>query len=377
MAEETERLIEFARDAERALPDDLDWLIWTWQAVLQADPDCHEAQTKLHRLRRDKADRDVTARLDALLAQAQRASATNQVTDLTTLLNQLRVWCAWGEADPPSLSFPLYERVIELEGQVNTLYQETVNRLARVSDLLVAHDYREAYRQARVALERGVLRLLDRASQTEVDTVALCEETRDRFLTTLRRLAVQRVAEAETVGQSDPEHALHLLQDARAHLGDDVLSIDDRLGLRSQRDLVERAIIQMQRRLEQYKTAKTRVIQAHGRHGVEALTLLRIAREEFPTYPGLDSYIQTIEEQLAEIVAAHIATAITEARRRLGRQDYDAVFKIIDTARRQAVEQGIPLQTFVSLTSALDKLTQLEDEAVQAEIEARGQPPTP
>ncbi len=362
---DTERLAEFARQAERALPDDVDYHLWAWQTVARQDP-CHaEAQAALIRLRRRQTALRITARLDQVLPAARRAAAHHDLVQLTALWDEVRDWQAQQEAG--LLDAELGRCVAEVAQAVGAVREATLRRLTRVSDLLQTQDYREAYRQARIALERGILKLYDPATEADVDTTTACRDARERYLTALRQLAVGRLAQAEAVALTDPSQALDLLQEARAQLGDDLLNVDDRVALRPQREMLDRQAARTQRRLERYRDAHSLVGQALAKGGPEALTLLRQARHLYPDYPDLAAYLASAERALAGPLVARLAAAAVEARRQTARQEFDAAARTLAAARAEAAQQAATLGLETGPTEALAEVVEVEQGLARAE----------
>lgn len=366
MNNDIHRRIEFARQAERTLPDDLDWHIWAWEAVLQADPTAVEAREALARLTRQRAERDIAGGLETALPQAQRAAATHQVGELTALLDRVRAWRAQAET-PPGLSASLAGRLADLEHRVELLHQQTARRLALVSDLIRTADYREAYRQARLSLERGILTLVDPETGDEVPTTELCAESRQRFLASLRRIATETLVQAEDVGAYDPQAAIHRVQEARAQLADDALSSDDRVALKPQREALERLLERLRERLERFRQAQTRVLQALTQPDAQALLLFRQAQAVFPDYPGLADTVANVQARQTSRSAARVASAIALARRQAACDAFDAAAATLAQARAAVTAGGPAAEEDLGLRQALDALDQAERETAQAE----------
>ena len=366
MNTDTQRRIEFARQAERTLPDDLDWHLWAWEAVLQADAACTEARAAVARLTRQRAERDISGGLETVLPQAQRAAATHQVGELTALLDRVRAWRAQA-ATPPGLSPALTARLADLEHGVELLHHQTARRLAQVSDLIRTADYREAYRQARLSLERGILRLVDPETGAEVPTTELCAESRQRFLASLRRIAMETLVQAEDLGGYDPQAAIHRVQEARAQLADDALSSDDRVVLKPQREALERLQERLRERLDRFRQAQTRVLQALTRPDAEALPLLRQAQALFPDYPGLADALADVQARQAARSAARVASAVALARRQAAGDAFDAAAATLAQARTSLTAGGAVSDDDLGLRQALEDVTQAEREVAQAE----------
>ena len=366
MDSDTQRRIEFARQAERTLPDDLDWHIWAWEAVLQADPTVAEARAALARLTRQRAERDISGGLEMVLPQAQRAAANHQVGELTALLDRVRAWRVQAET-PPGLSPALSGRLADLEHRVELLHHQTARRLAQVSDLIRTADYREAYRQARLSLERGILRLVDPETGDEVPTTELCSESRDRFLASLRRVAAETLVQAEDVGGYDPQAAIHRVQEARAQLADDALSSDDRVALKPQREALERLQERLRERLDRFRQAQSRVLQALTQPDAQALPLLRQAQAVFPDYPGLAETLADAQARQAARSAARVASAIALARRQAACDAFDAAAATLAQARAALTAGGAASEEDLGLRQALETLDQAERETAQAE----------
>ena len=366
MDSDIQRRIEFARQAERTLPDDLDWHLWAWEAALQADPGAAEAREALARLTRQRMERDIAGGLETVLPQAQRAAATHQVGELTALLDRVHAWRAQAET-PPGLSPALAGRLADLEHRVELLHQQTARRLAQVSDLIRTADYREAYRQARLSLERGILKLVDPETGDEVPTTELCAESRQRFLASLRRIAMEALVQAEDLGSYDPQAASHRAQEARAQLADDALSSDDRVVLKPQREALERLQERLRERLERFRQAQGRVLQALTLPDSQALPLLRQAQAIFPDYPGLADALADVQARQASRSAARVASAIALARRQAACEAFEAAAATLAQARTAVTAGGAAAEEDLGLRQALDALERAERETAQAE----------
>lgn len=350
LQELTRHRVQLAHATQQEHSTDLARQKRDWEEVLKLNPDSTEANEALTRLAQAKADEEIGHKLATLVAEARQASTDDNLPKMNESVGHIRAWRAMGEATPPQLSGDLYQRVVAVEEEVRALRDKMRTRLGQSSTLLASGDYREAYQHGRELLERGVPKIFDVAgmfgqANVEVDTLQFFKAAQERFIPTLRSLAVQRLNEAEGVEAQNPEQAKVLLDDAEGRLTDSILTRADQEEFKRELAKIQEKKSQVERNIAKYNLAKTKVVeaQASGKTRDEALALLVSAKEDYPTYPNLDIYIEQARDAVTGVLATTLEAAIAEAERQMERDEFSTALARLAQARLEAIKEvGTP-----------------------------------
>lgn len=370
----TTYLVEQAHIVERQEKKNLARQKDAWLAVLKENPDSQEANDAVTKLTQEMTDQEVRGEIRGLSEQAKKAAQDENLPTLNKMLGEVEGLRRRGEATPPEISKKLYDELVNLEQEVTKLRAEVRKKLGQSSTLLTGGYYRDAYENARNYMNRAVPVMIDEAGYAgpagqEVETTRFFALAREQFLTSLRNLVAQRLEKAAGEEKESPAIALETLQDAETRLTDNVLTDDDKRTLLELLDQVQKRIAEVNKTLARYNDAKAKILQAQesGTTARKALELYRAAETHYADYPELKLRIVETEAAVAAVIAAELAADISEAQRKMKQDQYDAAFKLLQTARDRATNEVPHPKPNSELARRLEEITRVEAEIRDAE----------
>lgn len=359
---------ERARTHAEKQPNDLRGQRKLWEKVLEADPAEEAALATIQRLDVQEMQQRLEDEISAVREDAAEAVKGNRLTELNRIL-------ARAEAAQQRNQLPNLRLVLDdLVGDVTRQRDEARARLGRASTLSVSGNTREGYRQAREYVNQGLREVFDQAgilgkAGAEVDPLHLLHEARRRFLQALEDIAKQRLDKAGGEKGPNPAIALETLEDAQSKLTDPILTKEDRDELTPTLTLIEETLADVRERLTRFNKAAEKVVAA-GAPGIEQDDKYRLyleARELYPEYPSIETYIQQALRTIANREATRLMDEMTSARRQLEQDAFQAALDILKQAREHARRQVSEPESDSELALRLGEVTKLEEEIVTAE----------
>lgn len=338
-----------------------------WDQVLEVDPDDEGARQALRQIDEREQAQKVAMEIEQLGQEADGALTALRLMEMNRTLGR-------AESLQQNNTLPhLQSALDDLVQQISRQREQLRSQLGSASTLAVSGNQREAYRQAKEYVDKGVVAIFDQAGILgevgEVDSYLFYQEARKRFIASLRDLAQQRLNLVDTQKEQNPAQAFKTLQDARQLLRDDILNKEDRDELQPTLKLVEQAIQEVEERLQRFEKARVKVLEADapGQPADAKYRLYREAQELYPDYPNIATYIESAQDALAAIAAGQLQDEIIAALRRKEQDDFEGALMLLQAARRHALQQGFQPKPGSSLSQALQEVTRREEEIAAGE----------
>lgn len=367
LSKQTGKCREKAISYTEKCPNDFRGQRSLWKQVLEVNPDDGKARLALHHIEeREQADNTVTE-MEQLHQDANNALVALRLSEMNRTLGQAE------NLQQNNILPHLQSKLDDLVQYICRLRDQLRSQLGSASTLAVSGNQREAYRQAKEYVDKGMVVIFDQAGITgevgEVDSYLFYQETGKRFRASLRDLAQQRFSQADAQKKQNPALALKTLQDTRQLLQDDILNKEDRYELQPTLNEIEQEIECVEERLHNFEYARAKVLDADspGQLPEDKYRLYREAREIYPDYPSVDNYVAEAAEIVTTITAGQLQEKIIRAQRRRERDDYEGALELLQVSRQQAL---IMLSSFKSdshLTRILDEVTRLEQDIITDE----------
>lgn len=367
----TEALAIEARRVVAQRPQDLEAQATAWRAVTALNPESYEAQEALSQLEL-RVQEAIADELDELVRLAQDAANRNHLPDLNACLGRAEGLRQRGERG--DLPADLAARAKTVEVTVKDLRQATRDDLGVASTKKVQGDLRGAYHLAREYFEQGIPVVIDTAgilgaAGAEVQVGDFFQLVGADFLAATRQKVDERLAAGRAAKRQSPDQALADLVEAQGWLTDEVWTIDHKQSLRSQLEEVEREIEAVKRLQTAFNQARKKVTAARqpGVPAQEQVRLLIEAQQLYPDYPSIAEYIEEARDNLAGQLVGDVETAIAEAHRQTGLEQFDAARSTLQQARDAALLQIPQPKADSLLAQALAHVAQEEQTINQAE----------
>lgn len=367
-AAEVDRLAVEARRYMDRNTADVNGITERWNRVLAQDERHPDALAALERLRRRKT-RDATRKeIEAIRSRAKRALEADHLPNLNA---------AFGDAEglrDNNVHDDLVEPLVQLVSDIK-LQRDKLREKLGVASTLLASNQIQAYRLAREYFNAGTPIIVDtenrmgRGAGAEIETVEFFRKARAEALSYLRQLATQRLDEAGGQQAENPLLARQTLQDAVDRLTDPVLTSDDQPELKPTLEKVNGRLAEVNDRIRKYTDAAAKVAAAaeSGLSPADKLRLYAEAKAIYPTYPAIDSYIETATNAVAAVVAAELERQIAQARQHAARDEYPNALTLLAEARQQALVAVPDPRPNSDLASRLEDVRKVEGEIIQAQ----------